>query len=226
MKQAFFAALSVVVTSQICFGGVDYYSSSAVVANTGTDDGVTFWQPISGNTQFNVSFDDGGTGTNATLSTLNTTASGHQLRFTTASASAGFTYLKLLAASTTFDGTGTVADTAILLKGNVNEIVGGYTDTDDGTLGFPLNYFGWTASDGSTTYTGWANIEINPDGATQAGPGTSPVTTIRINEWAYNVGSTITVGDRATSNIVPEPTGIAIVGLVGLAAGLKRRKRR
>lgn len=228
MKHLIVLLISFACTMQTCFGGVDFYSNTAVTANTDTGNGVTFWQPISGNTQFNVSFVTGGTSTNASLSNANTTAGGLDLLFTTDGLTTTTSDLQLLAGSTTFDGTGTLFETAKLLESNTNFIKGGYSDTNDGTLGFPLNYFGWVATDSntSTTYTGWANIEINPDGTTQAGSGA----TIVINEWAYNVGTTITVGDRTENNSstggVPEPTGFAIIGLVGLAAGLKRRNRR
>ena len=229
MKHVIVALVSFICTVQTCFGGVDYYSNSAVTANTDSGDGVTFWQPINGNTQFNVSFVTGGTSTNARLSNANTTAGGLNFLFTTDGTTTVTSDLQLLAGSTTFNGTGTLFGTANLLNSNFNTIKGGYSDTNDGTLGFPLNYFGWVASDSnnSTTYTGWANIEINPDGSTAAGSGT----TIVINEWAYNVGTSITVGDRILNNTgggggVPEPTGFAIIGLAGLAVGLKRRNRR
>lgn len=89
------------------------------------------------------------------------------------------------------------------------------------------NYFGWaaynTTGGDSLEYLGWAEFVYLPDP-----PGSNFTDSLRILDWAYitsDFSNGILPGQSKATGSVPEPASMAVIGLVGLAAGLARRRR-
>jgi len=94
------------------------------------------------------------------------------------------------------------------------------------------SYFGWALWDtnNSNLYAiGWAKWSL-------VNPPASNVGAFTISEWGYNLGAsaTITIGDTSgphsenpasSSPSVPEPTGLAVFGLLVVGSAVIRRRR-
>lgn len=231
------SVLVLTVTSNIGFAGVDYYSQdSNDVANnqaaftfTGTDGSAT-WRPLVGarDSDFGLQFTYS---TNITVASASSTGSSFGL--------SGDPFSAVALSLTSSQAGGSLGDTISTTTSNM--IVDSYSASRSTSAveisgssilstmynGSGDNYFGWSLYDSSTLYAiGWAKYSVTPPPPASS----SSTTSITISEWAYNTSSsTIVLGDSTTttpSPTVPEPTGFAIIGLVGLAAGLKRRNRR
>lgn len=107
-----------------------------------------------------------------------------------------------------------IADTSFGTSRNVS----GYSTTPGDN-----NYFSWAAFNGTSLYAiGWARVDAQD-------------ATFTIIDWAYNLASTTstiqfgeTGADPNSNNnngAVPEPTGLAIFGLVLAGAAAARRRR-
>ena len=111
------------------------------------------------------------------------------------------------------------------------------------------NYFGWaaysTSSGDSLLALGWASFKYTPDlSDSPAGGGFNSGDAFTILDWAYTTDATdsvsgnasfaagITAGTTAddqgspSPSGVPEPMGLAILGLAGLTVAASRRHRR
>ena len=101
---------------------------------------------------------------------------------------------------------------------NVQSLVRGYSSSDN-------NYFAWMALNATTLHAiGWARYEVSSSN-------------FKIIDWAYTLASpadsNIAFGETGAdpnsggnnNGTVPEPTGLAIFGLVLAGAAVSRRKR-
>ena len=238
------AVLSLLVVASLVSvsqAGVDFYSGtgSPTVFSLSGSPGTTTWNPIENNSTIGANK----AGTSGTLVQLDGSfstggsTSPYDLYFSANAASAAAN-MRVFNSTSAPDATGigttvtfgsgsfTANSSTVLASSEVD--IWNNSTLVSGWNGAQQNYVYWAAVDavnGNTLFAiGWARVLYN--GFTQSD-------TFQFTDWAYNLasggGSSIVVGQTQLNNTggaVPEPTGFAVLGLIGLAAGFKRRNRR
>ena len=209
--------------TQYCQAGVDFYSNSsnAVTFDFGPASGQSPWVPLAGwrvipnqTASNNVKLD----GNEATTTTniiymSNSTAGFGGTLVGLPSGGAGYTYN-----DSTNQWTNDGGSTTITSYYEPSIWDGGNSASND--------YFLWAAESSSgVAAIGWAKFYYSPSSVAS-----DPTQTFVIDSWAgINNPSgtdTIVIGDTTLNNTgVPEPTGVAVFGLLALSGAVVRRRR-
>ncbi|MGC6441027.1 MAG: hypothetical protein ACON4H_00085 [Rubripirellula sp.] len=242
----FTVAIMAICTASYASGGISYYSNVTNGNNNGSAFSFTFtatpganstWLPmLSPQTAGGITFTESN-------SRIELTSNGQPGTYQTVfSEAVGFTSLGSVTAGSTVtfnDSNGTFGITPSGSTTSSSRDAGGIgSGSPIGVNAVTDEYFVWAHYDSSTYAVGWAKY-TSPGLPTGSGNNENDVFTI--SEWAYNLTSSyssIVVGDTnggtsdlnfdpsSSSGSVPEPTGMAILGLAATILSCTRKRVR
>lgn len=222
-RPLFLCSLLLLGLTQYCQAGVDFYSNStnAVTFNFGPSSGQSPWVPLTGwqvipnqSGSNNVKLDGNEATTSTNIIYMSSSSASSVGRLVgLPSGGAGYTYNDSTNQWTNDGGSTTIAS---------------YDEPYiwDGTNSASNDYFLWAAESASgVAAIGWAKFYYSPSSVTS-----NTTQTFVIDSWAgiYNPSGTdtILIGDTTlNSSGVPEPTGVAVFGLLALSGAVVRRRR-